>query len=205
MIKNICAQPNMCADIPEVYTITCGTNNSSCGVVTCDKTSAVAGEMVTITATPDTDTNTDNDWRVFDIKVGNNHLDLSNPDVFTNNTAVFTMPANNVNVSVTFVKNTTPVVFFKGSDFVFINDGFSSTYIEVNTDNYQGLSSLSIEYIPDDNPDDTNNTSCIRIGNISNCTINSIYIENSNQIPNDFSNRDSFVATYPEFIKVILN
>lgn len=82
-----CAQPNTSADIPEVYTITCATNNSSWGGVTCDKTSAAAGETVTITATPASA------WYVLkDIKVNNELI----------NGTSFTMPEGNVTVAVTF-------------------------------------------------------------------------------------------------------
>ena len=80
-----CAQPNMCADIPEVYTITCGPN------VTVSKTQAMAGEMITVEATPGTN------QRVASIK--QNDVNLT---VTADNKATFEMPAGNVNVTAVF-------------------------------------------------------------------------------------------------------
>lgn len=86
-----CAQPNTSEDIPEVYTITCATNNSSWGGVTCDKTSAAVGETITVTATPASL------WYELDtIAVSD-----SNGAVTVNNNS-FTMPAGNVTVTVAF-------------------------------------------------------------------------------------------------------
>lgn len=85
MIKNICAQPNMCADIPEVYTIT--KNSPEHGTVELSKTSAMAGETVTITATPESV------WYELDtIEVNNGSI----------NGTSFIMPAGDVTVTVAF-------------------------------------------------------------------------------------------------------
>lgn len=118
------------------YSITAAETTN--GTISLSKTTAAAGETITVTATPETG------YNVFDIKVGDNHLVIS-----TNNTAEFTMPSSNVTVSVTFVKSTTPVVFFKDSDFVSIveDESIIVNYMGVDTYNYQSLSSLSIKYI----------------------------------------------------------
>ena len=75
----------MCADIPEVYTITCGEN------VTVNKTQAMAGEMITVEATPGTN------QRVASIKQNNVSLEVT-----ADNKATFEMPAGNVNVTAVF-------------------------------------------------------------------------------------------------------
>ena len=79
-----CAQPNMCADIPEVYTITCGNN------VTANKTQAMAGEMITVTASRD-------GYRTIEIKVDGERVSETS-------SATFTMPSKNVDVDATFVQ-----------------------------------------------------------------------------------------------------
>ena len=79
-----CAQPNMCADISEVYTITCGTN------VTANKTQAMAGEMITVTASRD-------GYRTTEIKVDGERVSETS-------SATFTMPTKNVNVDATFIQ-----------------------------------------------------------------------------------------------------
>ncbi len=96
----------------QLYTISCATNNSNWGGVTCDKTSAIAGETITVTATPESG------WRVFDIKVGNEHLTISD------NTAEFTMPVNNVNVIVTFISNVTHIKLFREGQLLCNNLGW---------------------------------------------------------------------------------
>ena len=81
-----CAQPNMCADIPEVYTIT--KNSPEHGTVELSKTSAMAGETITVTATPV------EHYQVSEIKVNDNRITGTS----------FTMPASNVNVEVNFAQ-----------------------------------------------------------------------------------------------------
>lgn len=84
-----CAQPNTSADIPKVYTITAAETTN--GTISLSKTSAAAGETVTITATPASS------WYELDtIAVSD-----SNGAVTVNNNS-FTMPAGNVTVTVAF-------------------------------------------------------------------------------------------------------
>lgn len=73
----------MCADIPEVYTITCGTN------VTASKTQAMAGEMITVTAD----------------SVANKRfsaITLDGESISTTTTATFEMPIKNVSIEAVY-------------------------------------------------------------------------------------------------------
>lgn len=172
----------MCADIPEVYTIT--KNSPEHGTVELSKTSAMVGETITVTANPDAhyqvseikvnddtidgtsftmpasnvnvevnfaeirysitkaatshgevtiaenaaydDTvaitvTPDAGWRVFDIKVDNTHLEITeNIDTAT---ATFRMPTNDVNVSVVFVNNETTVEFYINNEGPLTSEG----------------------------------------------------------------------------------
>ena len=84
-----CTQPNTSEDIPEVYTITAAKTTN--GTISLSKTTAAAGETVTITATPASL------WYELDtIAVSD-----SNGAVTVNNNS-FTMPAGNVTVTVAF-------------------------------------------------------------------------------------------------------
>jgi hypothetical protein len=79
----------MCADIPEVYTITAAETTN--GTISLSKTTAAAGETITVTATPASL------WYELDtIAVSD-----SNGVVTVNNNS-FTMPAGNVTVTVAF-------------------------------------------------------------------------------------------------------
>lgn len=78
-----CAQPNMCADIPEVYTITCGDN------VRVNKTQAMAGEMITVTAD----------------SVANKRfsaITLDGEEISRTTTATFEMPTKNVSIEAVY-------------------------------------------------------------------------------------------------------
>ena len=84
-----CAQPNTSEDIPEVYTITAAETTN--GTISLSKTTAAAGETITVTATPASL------WYELDaITVSD-----STGTVNVNNNS-FTMPAYNVTVTVTF-------------------------------------------------------------------------------------------------------
>ena len=78
--------------LPKTYTITVA-NNISNGSVSADKSSAVEGATIKLTATPNTG-----------YKLGTwNIKDASNNPVSVNENGEFTMPASNVTVSATFV------------------------------------------------------------------------------------------------------
>ena len=77
---------------PKTYTITVA-NNISNGSVSADKSSAVEGATIKLTATPNTGYKLDT-WNV---------KDASNNSVSVNASGEFTMPASNVTISATFV------------------------------------------------------------------------------------------------------
>ena len=115
-------------DKPTAYTVTIA-NDITNGTVTANKTSAVKGDTVKLTATPD------NGWQLSSYSV----TDENGNDI-TVTEGIFTMPASNVTVSATFTKTATYTVTYA--------DGVDGEEITVPTDSakYKAGDTVTVKF-----------------------------------------------------------